>query len=483
MKILLIMPPVFNDSGHKMSGAPPLALLYIAGYLRKHGYNDIRVIDADASGLTWAMLEELLKKENPDIIGFSGTSRVMTTLLSSAKVARRTLPKVKIIAGGFGPTVEPEKVLRAFDKAVNVVVMGEGELTFLEIVSKIEKGANDFADIKGVAFIDKDDRLVITERREYIKDLDSIPWPAYDLLDYDPTKYIGMPKDFEGMTRPVAMMLTSRGCPHRCTFCSLGAKMYRERGIKDVVDEIEFYKNTFKSRSIQLYDDEFVGMSPAQNQRVEEFCDEIIKRGLHKEMAFLVQGRCSPFIQLETLKKMRAANIIWIWWGVESGSQKVLDFIKKDIKREGVIRAFALAREAGLKSLMFIMVGSPKETPADIKLTIDIIKKAKPDRLAIHILSPYPGSELRKYMEENNLLDCSDPYSFDLRQTVNHHTEEMTADEIKKYYRMLVFRYENGYWYLFKFILRSLITIEGWKQLRRRARDGFALITAWLRQT
>ncbi|MDD5032894.1 MAG: radical SAM protein, partial [Candidatus Pacebacteria bacterium] len=316
---------------------------------------------------------------------------------------------------------------------------------------------------------------------EYIKDLNSIPWPAYDLLNKDPKTYRGMPHDSEGMTRPVAVMMTTRGCPHRCAFCSLGSKMYRERDVKDVVDEMEFYKNKFGANSIQLYDDEFIGMSTKQNERIEALCAEIIGRGLNKKLKFLVQGRCSQFVDLDTLKKMKEAGIIWIWWGVESGSPKILDFIHKDITIENVKRTFTLTKKAGIKRLMFIMIGFPKETPEDIKMTADLIEKTKPDQTRIHICSPYPGSELRKYLEDHNLLDNADYYSFDTRLTVNHHTEEMTAEEIKKYYRMLIFKFETGYWYFFKFFIKSLLTIDGWKKALKRIQIAFNYTFSWLK--
>ncbi len=481
MKILFVNPPVFNDIGKVLSGAPPLSLLYLASYLEKNGYKDIKILDADVSEITWDKLNEFFIKEKPDIVGITGPSLIMPAIIKTADLARKVLPGKKIIVGGFGASMEPEKVLRAANKAVDLVVVGEGELTLLELVQRIEKGVADFSGVKGIAYIDKNGEFVKTEKREYIQDIDSIPWPAYHLLDRDFSEYIVMPKESKGMTRPTAIVLTTRGCPHRCTFCSLGSKMYRERNIKDSVDEIEFYKNKYGVRSVQLYDDEFVGMSPKQNERVEAFCEEIIKRGLNKGLAFLVQGRCSEYVNLKTLEKMREANIIWIWWGVESGSQKILDFIKKDIKIENVVKVFSLVKQAGIKSLMYIMVGFPKETPADIKLTADLIKKAKPDCVRIHIVSPYPGSELRKYLEEHSLLDSSDYYNFDGRLNVNHHTEEMTAEEIKRYYKMLVFRFENGYSYFFKFFLKSLISVDGWKRLSHRVKTGIGYFSDLLK--
>ena len=176
---------------------------------------------------------------------------------------------------------------------------------------------------------------------------------------------------------------------------------------------------------------------------------------------------------------MKEAGFVWIWWGVESGSQKILDFIKKDIKIENIYKTFDLAKKSGLKSMMFIMVGFPKETKADIKLTAKIIKKIKPNEVRIHILSPYPGSELRDYFEEHNLLETDDYYKFDSLTNVIHHTEEMTSEEIKKYYQMLVFRFRNGYWYFIKFWIKSLFSIDGWKKIPKRVKMIIDYILGW----
>ena len=185
---------------------------------------------------------------------------------------------------------------------------------------------------------------------------------------------------------------------------------------------------------------------------------------------------------------MREAGCRWIWFGVESGSQRILDeSIQKDITVENVYRVFDLTRQAGIKALMFIMVGFPGETPLDVKLSADIIEKVKPDDVAIHILTPYPGSRVRKYLEENNLLDnklenLADYYKYDSEATVNHHTSEMTAEEIKKYYRLLYFRFKkNSPGYVIKFILKSLTAADGWKKLPERVKMIVGYLLNWLK--
>jgi len=480
MKILLINPSVYNDIGKCKSASPPLSLLYLAGYLEKNGYPDTKVIDTDALELRSQEIGDLFLKEKPDVIGVGGAAITMPAIIKTAQIAKQKLPNCFVIAGGYGPTNEPEKVLRT--EAVDVVVVGEGEETLLELV-KAKENKKTLENINGIAFLKNMD-FILTEKRELIKDLDSLPLPAFHLLTPEFSKYPGQPINQSKMPeikKPIITILASRGCPHHCSFCSLGSKVYRQRSPKNIVDQIELYKNEFGVKSVAIYDDEFVGMSPQQNEWVKEICNEIIKRNLG--LKFIIQGRCSQYIELETLKKMKEAGFAWIWWGVESGSQRLLDkVIHKDITIEDVYRTFALAKEAGLKSLMFIMVGFPGETVADIKLTCDLIKKIKPDTIQIKIATAYPGTELRRYLQTNNLLDNKldkliDYYRLETDRYANHHTLEMTAEEIRKYHRLLVFRFMYGRWYFIKFMLKSLTTFNGWKKLFKRT--GILIENLW----
>ncbi len=480
MKILLINPPVWSDLGSQRSFTPPVGLLYLAAYVEKNGYPDTKILDADAAKMSWDDLKNYLEKEKPDIVGITGTSLIIPAVIKTAVLTRETLPQSVIIVGGYGASNEPAKILKSNPEVVNFVVLGEGEFTFLELLNALKNKVSDFTQIQGLAFL-KDNQLFLTPKRPDIKDLDQLPWPAYHLLYPHLHDYSGMHTRQKEMGMPMLVMIASRGCPHRCTFCSLASRVYRPRNPKQVVAEMAFYRDQLKIKSIQLYDDEFIGMSPAQNEWVKEICRELEAQKVKGTLTFLVQGRCSQFIDLETLKIMKEHGFVWVWWGVESGSQKVLNLIQKDIRIENIIRDLKLAREAGLKSMIFIMIGFPGETPADIKLTAQLIKKLKPDQLRIHIVTPYPGSALRKYLEENNLLDTRDDYKFNTRTEVIHHTFEMSAEEIKKYYRLLLFRFENGYWYFIKFIIKSLFTPEGWKKIPYRIKIAFNHFFGWLK--
>ena len=260
MKILLINPSIYNDTGKRRAASPPLSLLYLAAYLEKNGYLDTKVIDTDALELKSQGISELFLKEKPDVIGMGGAAFVLPALVKAAQIAKQALPNCLVVAGGFGPTNEPEKVLRT--KVVDFVVMGEGELTLLELIkAREDKQRKTFNDINGIAFIDKDGGFVLTQKRDNIKDLDSLPLPAFHLLTPGFLTYPGQPinaKKMPEIKKPIITILASRGCPHRCVFCSLGSKVYRQRSPKKVVDEMELYKNKYGVKTVALYDDEFV---------------------------------------------------------------------------------------------------------------------------------------------------------------------------------------------------------------------------------
>ena len=475
MKTLFLNP--FLDRGEKAkANSPLLGVLYLAAVMEKNGYS-VKVVDSVALGFDWNDLREKLIQENPDIVGITATTLSMPALIKTANFVKQYLPKVKIIVGGFGPTIEPEKTIME-NPAIDIAVLGDGEKTIAELMEYFS-GKRSLKDVKGIAY-KENNQFIKSADQEIIMDLDSIPWPAYHLLEPDFHSYHGVHSSYSGISKPNVVMLASRGCPHRCIFCCLGSKKVRFRDPKKIVDEIEFYYKTFKIKSVQLYDDEFVGMTSLQNKWILEICEEIKKRGLDK-LGFLVQGRCSKFIDFEVLKKMREAGFKWVWWGVESGSQKVLDLIQKDLSISDVKRTFKLAKQAGIRSLMFIMVGFPGETREDVMLSAKIIKEIKPDRIRIHVVTPLPGSKLWQMLAAKNQIEIANYCKYDTRLNVVHRTDELSSSEIKELYEMLLFRFENGYWYFIKIILRSLFTEDGWKKLPQRMKKASNHFFQWLK--
>jgi len=461
MKILFIHPPASNITGRSNTNSPVLGVLYLTTILNEAGYNT-RMLDADRLEMTWEELKNRLLWEKPDVIGLTSTTLGMGILYKTAELCREALPEAVIIAGGHGPTLEPEKTLKDCP-AIDILGLNECELVIVGLINCLaNKG--DLSLIKGIAYRPDKQSIKINELESVVTDLDSLPIPNYDLMEPAFSHYVGVHGYWEGIEMPNAVMMGSRGCPHRCIFCCNANKTPRFRSAKNIVDEIEHYKKKFNIKSVQLYDNEFVGMTAAQNKWVIEICDEIISRGLN-DLGYICQGRCSRFIESEVLKKMYEAGFRWIWWGVESGSQKILDRIQKDLRIEDVVNTFAITKKSGIKSLMFIMTGFPDETKEDFRATCRLIERVKPDKLRVHITTPLPGSKLYAELYKNNQIEIFDYSKYDTRETVIHRTNESSRSEIKARYQYLLFRYEFDRKYVIKQIFKLIFSIEGWQKL------------------
>lgn len=450
IKILLINPPVWLFVGHNMSNSPVLGIGYIGAVLDKAGY-DVSIIDADALGLDREALEQRVRDEDPDIVGVTSTTLGLPVMHETIRIAKKAKPTVKVMVGGPGPTLEPEKVLR--DNAdIDVAALDEAEEFVVDLVRSLE-GAIPMADVGGLAYLDGD-QYVQTHKMPVPADLDRIPQPAYHLMDPPFLAYHGVHGSWPGIELPNAVLMASRGCPHRCTFCSQALTKVRRRSPKDIVDEIEYCHRELGAKSVQLYDPEFLGMSHAQNVWISEICDEIIRRDL-QHLGKLVQGRCSKFVTDEVLEKMKAAGFKWIWFGVESGSEKVLKAIQKDETVPDIVATFKKVRKHGIQRLMFLMVGLPEETPEDVVATGRLVEASKPDRVRVHIATPLPGTKMYDQLQER--IIHYDYSLYDTRLTVVHSTETMDADTIKRMYEWLHFKYEVGYWYFAKLFFKSLL--------------------------
>lgn len=473
-KVLLILPPICNFTGFSTSYTPPLGLMYVAAVLEKKNYR-VKILDAEALSLSWPALKQKIKEEQPTVVGIGSTSLSLPALFKTIDLVKEVNPQARVVAGGPGPTFEPKKTLKGH-RDIDAAVLQEGERTMVELMDCFD-GRRQFRDIKGIAFREGD-RIVTTPPREYIDDLDSLPFPAYHLLEPSLSGYQGMHGGFYEMKTPNTVIVGSRGCPHRCVFCSSGKIRNRWRSPKNIVDEVEFVHRVIGAQSIQFYDNEFIGMNVRQNRWVQEICDEIMKRKLD-HLSYLTEGRCSQTIELAALQKMRAAGFKWIWWGVESGSQKVLDAIKKDVTLDDVRYSFRLAKQAGVKSLMFLMVGLPDETERDNILSGRLIEEVKPDRVRFHLTTPFPGSDLWNMLEEKNQIEDYNFLHYNTRGKAVHHTDTLSAKQMERLYQMLVFRYESSKSNFVKLLLKSFISPKEFRKLPSRIKRIFLYVPKW----
>lgn len=387
-EVMLVSPS--SRAGYRW---PPLGLGYIAAYLEKHGHEtsitDIKVPWINRSSRK--IKDEILRQvtsENPKFVGFPCVATEVPEVLELSASIKKELPDATIFVGGPHATVRPHDLLfgDSNHNGVDFVVIGEAEKTVLELV---ESSTEPKKDIPGLAFRGKSGVVVKTSPRPLIEDLDELPFPAYDKLPMD---FYAEPQG--GLIRGVwisgTTVLTARGCPYGCTYCSsrnIFGRKVRFRSATNLADELVMLKEKWGMDGVYLHDDSFT----ANRKHVVEICNELTSRKID-----LIWG-CETRVDIvdrELLAEMKKAGCVQIDFGVESGSQKVLDTIGKGQTVEQARRAFSLCRAAGLRSFANFMINTPGETWEDIEKTRALARELKASRYEVWVTTPYPGSEL-----------------------------------------------------------------------------------------
>ncbi len=372
MKVLLARPPRrdLRDAGLPV---PPLGLAYIASALREAGH-DVDLIDAYALGWTWTAFEGELARRRPDVLGLSAMTPVADVAARAARLAR---PHVgRIVLGGPHPTAVEHAVLDEIPE-LDAAVAGEGEEIAPALLEWWATGSSDPVPdgviARGHPFVAHTPRRSVTD----------IARPARDLLPNHAYRYLFA-------TRPgLGTMITSRGCPFRCTFCdkSVSGSRWRARPAEDVVDEMVELRSRFGIRFINFYDDNFT----LRRRRVVEICEEMIRREVDVE--WKCEGRVDG-VDLELLRLMRRAGCRTVAYGVESGNAETLALLRKDVLVDQAAQAFADTRQAGLRSLAYVILGAPGESRADVQRTIGFCREIGADYVQFSTLTAFPGTPL-----------------------------------------------------------------------------------------
>lgn len=421
-KIVLINPQI--------GASPPFGLLYLGAVLERashkveviefNSYNN-KNLDSEEEEL----IKEIINKK-PDLIGITcmtAYAKIVKKLISSLKKAEKEIP---LVVGGPHATALPEDMLNA---GADIVILGEGESTILRVIDYYQ-GRIKKEKIGGIAYKDLDNKIRINDKIDY-EDVNQIPFPAYHLMNLD--HYLARNYSIRGYWFRNGWIFTSRGCPGRCTFCAScithGYKI-RERNIDDIIKELRFLSKTYKIEGFCILDDTFT----VRTERVIKFCSKLRESGLNLKWG--CQARVN-FFNEEQAVELKKSGCLQVDFGVESGSQKVLDYIKKGITVEQSKKAFEICKKYKLRSLATIMIGTPHETMEDIQKTKELLKEIKPDYTGFFFTTPYPGTELYKQTLENKWLDLSDDLSWESNATPKF-TMNFTHEELHEIYNSLV---------------------------------------------
>jgi radical SAM superfamily enzyme YgiQ (UPF0313 family) len=392
MKIFLIQPE-YKDTW----AAPPLGLGYIAAALEGEGH-DVIFSDYTLSPVSSEEFKKQVENLKPDLIAISMMVRALPQVRTLIQLVKE-VSNIPVVIGGPQPTIVPEFTLRYTGS--DFAVLGEGEKTIIELARAVNSGKNSFQDIKGLAFSQRDKKIVVNPGREFTPDLDSISLPAWKYIS--PAKYNLQPALTPVKERPIAPLITTRGCPYKCNFCGgplMWKRSFRMRSAKNIVDEIELLMNEYGVRQIFLSDDNFT----LQKSHAVSMCKEILSRRIKISWA-CPNGIRVDKVDDELLGYMREAGCYLVGFGIESGSQAILDRAQKQLNLSRVAEVVKMAKKHGIMTYGFFIIGLLGETKKTIRETIDFAKNLPLDRAWFNVLIPYPGTEVFELYSQGKPYD------------------------------------------------------------------------------
>ncbi|OGL44069.1 MAG: hypothetical protein A2W05_03340 [Candidatus Schekmanbacteria bacterium RBG_16_38_10] len=451
VKIILIDPPFYRFIGY-YNRYFPLGLAYLAVVLRENGH-DVLIYDADCNvnpskmdftrledsypfylkslkdnnHPIWQEMKKTIRNFKPDIIGISVWTTFAASAFKIASICKEYDRNIPVVMGGPHITIKYDEVMNICPD-VDFLIRGEGEGPIVELVKALNKHKEgnpftnpDTLSIKGISYR-KDGKAVHNPSGEFIKDIDTIPFPTRDLL---------LNKD-SYTSEDMGLLMTSRGCPYNCSYCatSIWERKTRYRSVDNVIDEIRFVMDKYGTRQFTFKDDSFT----VNKKRVLELCDRLIKEKIK------VNWDCNTRVNLvdeELLKKMKKAGCNSIKVGIETGSERILKLMNKNITLEQCRRAAKLFRKVGIHWTGYFMMGLPSETKEEIYQTLKFMKELNPDYASLSVYEPFPGTELFNIGIERGLVQkdrtIEDFYKISPKyyyvKDMNHRIDTMSNEE------------------------------------------------------
>ncbi|MCW4023704.1 MAG: B12-binding domain-containing radical SAM protein [Candidatus Bathyarchaeota archaeon] len=417
MILLMTTAPPSNAPWYLGRKLPPLGLAFVAGYLEKCGF-EVEILDNYMLNKPIEEVKQIIQTKKPQIVGMTCGSATYQRCIETAAAIKEVDPNCKVVVGGWHASYSPESLIE--QPVIDYVVMGEGEQAMAELANYINTGKG-VPDIAGVVYRKMGQN--IKNPAKFIKDIDSIPFPARHLLPMD---QYGRRIEFLDV-EPVDIMSVTRGCPYSCAYCDIAplwGKTCRMFSPKRIVDEMEDLSKNFGSKGVYLISDNFT----LKQKETLEFCRELKERNL--DMQWVCDTRVD-LIDPEMLSAMKDAGCKTIWFGLESGSPPILKKINKGITVEQSAKGVQLCHDAGIQVACSFMIGIPGETIKDMETTLKFAKKIDPDWCSFNIFLSYPGSVLHEEVLANHYYDRVEDFIYYVK------TKEFDFDQMMKIQRSM----------------------------------------------
>src|SRR3989339_793111 len=403
LNVLLISAPYVDLYGPIKSAAGryfPLGLGYIASFLKKNGYS-VSLYEPEAQKLNIEEISKIFAEKKPDIVGIGSATPNFYNAVELAKLAKKTC-NCKVILGGIHASAIPEFIIEKYHTCFDYLVVGEGEYTMLELLKCLENKQMPDS-VPGLCFW-HENKVNLTPCRPFIMDLDSLPYPARDMIPQE----LFYPNLHNARYSKCFTILTSRGCPFNCSFCASGltlGKKYRVNSAEYVLGEMSMLKEQYGARQLLITNDTFT----INKNRLLEICEGMIKKKLNLEWFCFSQITA---VDEETLKLMKRAGCYNIGFGIESASPRILKIMGKPYSPQQCKTVIDAANRLGMKTQAFFVFGEPEETIEEINSTVNFAIDINPTLSFFNMLVPYPGTKDFQYFFKDIPLDQIDWKNF-----------------------------------------------------------------------
>jgi len=450
MRVVVINPPRADgipvireercEITERYSILPPYSLLQIAGVLRQQGH-EVRLIDANGFNLDWSQISELLARYTFDATIFRFTPTTFDSDMKIASLSKQLQPKAFTTAICWTMRTLPIAVLKEAP-FLDFYITKEYESVTPALFEALSHGS-DVREVHGIAYRD-DGNIATTADPQPVTNYDGLPLPAFDLLPSLSPYHINTPHG-----KPFTIMYASKGCPFACNFCTVRRTSFKKRSAESILKELRYVKGHFGLRTVSFFDETFT----IDKKRVVELCDGINQEKLN------IKWYCNTRVELvsrELLQKMRDGGCRGIAFGVESGSQKILDNVEKGNTVEEAEQAIKMTKQAGVKAYCSFIIGLPGEDWSTVRETIAFVKRTRPTGAQFNVAVPYPGTPMYDLAVEKGWVKPSLDWRELYQHESNMRTHLLTYEELERArklaYRSLYFDPKwllgNIYWVL-----------------------------------
>ncbi|MBM3462565.1 MAG: B12-binding domain-containing radical SAM protein [Armatimonadetes bacterium] len=442
--------PIPDQAEKTLQVYPALGIMYIAAVLRQEGF-PVEILDAHVYDLYGADFQKAVADARPHIIGFTSTTVGWPNVVEAARLAREAVPEAFIIVGGPQLQIYPKESISF--PWIDMAVTGDGEETILEIVKRFDGGGS-MQDILGTC-VKVDGEVRLNPPRQWTRKLDDLPFPAVDLTPWD--KYHALT-----IEKPFFNMITTRGCPYKCSYCSqvYAGDTIRYRSAENVLEEMEIYVKKYGAREIIMFDETFT----VKKTRVMKICEGILERKL--KFGFDVRTRVDC-VDDEMLQALKAAGCKRIHFGIESGSPRILEAMNKGITVDKIKETVTLAKKRGFSTRGFFMIGYLDEDMSTYKETLDLSQSLPLDYASYSITTPLPHTGLYREAMKRGYVDGDYWRDYTLlkkdRSTFPHIiTEHWDEDKLRK----MLSRAYSGFYLRPKYVWRRISSIRSWQDIQ-----------------